>query len=511
MEKRALIAIILSFIVLTVYYYFFVESDSKKIPPLDESKKIAKKELPEEKREAPIIEDDTLLPKRVPPSDEKIIKVDTPLYSATFSSMGGVINSFRLKEYKDKDGRGVVLQKEDTRVSPLSIGDRRDFSLSKYNYVTSSEDVTLDSNGTAEIVFELISEGVRIKRTYKFYGESYKIILKDSTEGLRNYYLTLGSDFGMTGVTGYGSHIGPVLLKEMDRIEFKPDKKLDSIKTYTKDVKWIAQEDKYFFSSIVPLTEVDEALVWKSDDTMLIALRSDKKVNEFLIYAGPKKSDILKTFNVELENIIDFGFFSIIAIPIFWLLQFINQYIGNYGWSIIILTIIIRVPFIPLINKGQSSMKKLQKVQPLMNEIREKFKKDPQRMQREMMQLYKKHKVNPMGGCLPIVIQIPVFFALYKVLLIAIELRGAPFILWIIDLSIKDPFYILPIVMGATMFLQQKMTPTSMDPRQAKIMMFMPIIFTFMFLNFASGLVLYWLVSNLLSIVQQLYVNKKTK
>ncbi|MBF0556542.1 MAG: membrane protein insertase YidC, partial [Nitrospirae bacterium] len=136
-------------------------------------------------------------------------------------------------------------------------------------------------------------------------------------------------------------------------------------------------------------------------------------------------------------------------------------------------------------------------------------KKDPQRMQTELMGLYKKHKVNPMGGCLPMVVQIPVFFALYKVLLVSIELRGAPFMLWITDLSAKDPHYVLPIIMGGTMFLQQKMTPTTMDPTQAKVMMFMPVIFTFMFLSFPSGLVLYWLVSNVLSITQQVYINKK--
>ncbi len=174
-----------------------------------------------------------------------------------------------------------------------------------------------------------------------------------------------------------------------------------------------------------------------------------------------------------------------------------------------LLTIIVRVPFIPIVNKGQRSMKRLQKVQPLMQQIREQHKKDPKRMQSEMMNLYKKHKVNPLGGCLPMLLQIPVFFALYKVLMVAIELREAPWVFWIIDLSAKDPLYILPLVMGASMFLQQKMTPTAGDPRQQKIMMFMPVIFKVLFNNFASGLVLYWLVNNLLSIGQQIYVNKK--
>lgn len=154
-------------------------------------------------------------------------------------------------------------------------------------------------------------------------------------------------------------------------------------------------------------------------------------------------------------------------------------------------------------------MKKLQEIQPKMAEIKEKYKKDPQKMQKEMTELYKKHKVNPVGGCLPMLLQIPVFFALYKVLLIAIELRGAPFMLWITDLSVKDPYYVLPIVMGITMVIQQKMTPTGMDPKQAKLMMLMPVVFTFLFLNFASGLVLYWLVNNILGIIQQFFTNRK--
>ena len=195
--------------------------------------------------------------------------------------------------------------------------------------------------------------------------------------------------------------------------------------------------------------------------------------------------------------------------PLFWVLKFFYKFLGNYGWAIILITIVVRIPFIPILNKSQQSMKKMQKIQPMMADIKEKHKKDPQKMQKEMMALYKKHKVNPVGGCLPMLLQIPVFIALYNVLNKAIELRGAPFALWITDLAAKDPYYVLPIIMGVTMVIQQKMTPTTMEPSQAKIMMFMPIIFTFMFLSFPSGLVLYWLVNNVLGIVQQYFVNKK--
>ncbi len=521
MEKRALLAVVLSVLILIIYQTFFYEPTKKPVPLKETSTE------PEREEQEPILPDEGLTkPAQVKSREDqktqtgelarvkrvgKTVKVETPLYSAVFSSLGGVVKTFSLKEYKDNDGLGVVLQKADPKMPAFSIGDSRNLVLSDYNFTVQSGDILLDKDSKAQIVFTLESNGIKVNRTYKFFGNSYKIDLRDEVEGLKGYYITIGSDFGITGAGGYGAHIGPVILQDFKRIEFKPDKKMESIKSYKEDIKWIALEDKYFFASLVPLSDVRETLIWNSEGTVLAAFSTDKKVNEFIIYAGPKKEELLKPLNVGLEHIIDFGFFSIISRPIFWLLKFINEFIGNYGWSIIVLTIVIRIPFIPLINKGQKSMKKLQKLQPMMNDLKEKYKKEPQRMQKEMMKIYKTHKVNPMGGCLPMVVQIPIFFALYKVLLVAIELRGAPFILWIHDLSAKDPYYVLPIVMGATMFLQQKMTPTTMDPRQAKIMMFMPVIFTFMFLNFSSGLVLYWLVSNVLSILQQIYVNKKAE
>jgi YidC/Oxa1 family membrane protein insertase len=254
---------------------------------------------------------------------------------------------------------------------------------------------------------------------------------------------------------------------------------------------------------------MEETRAWMLKDSPVIAFRGMPGTHTFVLFAGPKDHGRLASLDLGLEHIIDFGFFSIIARPLFWILKFFYRYIGNYGWAIVLLTIVVRVPFIPILNRGQRSMKKLQELQPKMNELKEKYKKDPQKMQAEMMELYKKYKVNPMGGCLPMLLQIPFFFALYKVLLVAIELRGAPWIFWIADLSAKDPYYVLPLVMGATMVLQQKMTPSTMDPKQAKMMMLMPVVFTFMFLNFASGLVLYWLVNNVLGIAQQFYNNRQ--
>ena len=220
----------------------------------------------------------------------------------------------------------------------------------------------------------------------------------------------------------------------------------------------------------------------------------------------------------------DYGWLTVIAQPMLWLLNFFHSFTHNYGVAIILLTIVIKAVFWPVTQKGMKSMKNMQKLQPKITKLREKFKKDPAAMNREMMNLYKTYKVNPMGGCLPMVIQIPFFFALYRVLMQAIELRHAPFMLWINDLSMPDRLWlgfdipwlhglpVLTLLMGASMFLQQKMTPTpTADPTQLRIMQWLPIIFTFMFINFASGLVLYWFINNLLTMLQQYLINRSVK
>jgi len=504
MEKRTLIAIILSIIILVGYQYLFVKPVPQK--SVKEQVKTAKKE---EKPSEPVKPVSTPVSVPAVPSEEKEVKIETEMYSAILSSRGGTIKKWELKKYKDKDGMAIVLQKGQGIYPPLSMGADNNFGLSKVNFNTSGSDLRLDKDtNTGSIIFEYTAPEYSIRRTYTFYYDSYKFDLKDEVAGLPEYWVTVGTDFGIHDKKDTSAHLGPILLKDADRIELDA-KKLKEVKSYKGGLKWIAQEDKYFFAAIVPANQIDEAKAWDVQDSTVIAFKGKPGVNNFLVYAGPKEHDRLQGLNVGLEHIIDFGFFSIISRPLFWLLKLFYKFIGNYGWAIILLTIITRIPFIPLINKSQKSMRKMQEIQPRMQEIKEKYKKDPQKMQKETMELYKKYKVNPLGGCLPMLLQIPVFFALYKILSIAIELRGTPFMLWINDLSAKDPYYILPIVMGITMVIQQKMTPSAADPKQQKMMMFMPVIFTFMFLNFASGLVLYWLVNNILSIVQQFYVNRK--
>jgi YidC/Oxa1 family membrane protein insertase len=216
----------------------------------------------------------------------------------------------------------------------------------------------------------------------------------------------------------------------------------------------------------------------------------------------------LKELGIGAEKLLDFGYFTFVAKPLLWFLKLTNTVTKNFGVDIIILSILIKIIFIPLTQISFKSMKEMQKVQPEMSRLKETYKNDKARLQQEIMLLYKRRKINPMSGCLPMVIQIPVFIALYNALQNAIEMRHAPFFLWIRDLSAKDPIYLAPIVMGVSMVIQQKMTPTSADPAQAKMFMLMPIMFTFLFLNFPSGLVLYWLVNNILSIAHQYYINK---
>jgi YidC/Oxa1 family membrane protein insertase len=229
-------------------------------------------------------------------------------------------------------------------------------------------------------------------------------------------------------------------------------------------------------------------------------------------YVGPKNYKTLKNIDPVLTNAIEYGWFTFAAKPLFSLLSWLHGILGNWGWAIIGLTLIIRLVLYPLTYKGMVSMQKMKELAPKMKEIKEKYAKDPQRMNAATMEMYKKHGANPLGGCLPMLLQIPVFFAIYRVLLNAVELQGAPWILWIDDLSRMDQYYILPILMGASMYFQQRLTPNNFtDPIQEKVFKYLPVVFTFFFITFPSGLVLYWFVNNLFSILQQFIVNQQFK
>ncbi|MQU63724.1 membrane protein insertase YidC [Pseudomonas sp. FSL R10-1350] len=328
------------------------------------------------------------------------------------------------------------------------------------------------------------------------------------------------SDPSSSTATGTATYLGAALWTSAEPYKKVSMKDIDkgSLKE-TVQGGWVAWLQHYFVTAWIP----------QKGDNNVVQTRKDNQGNYIIgftgptltvepgktgetsatLYAGPKSQGVLKELSPGLELTVDYGILWFIAQPIFWLLQHIHSLVGNWGWSIIFLTMLIKGIFFPLSAASYKSMARMRAVAPKLAALKEQFGDDRQKMSQAMMELYKKEKINPLGGCLPILVQMPVFLSLYWVLLESVEMRQAPFMLWITDLSIKDPFFILPIIMGATMFIQQRLNPTPPDPMQAKVMKLMPIIFTFFFLWFPAGLVLYWVVNNCLSIAQQWYITRK--
>lgn len=304
--------------------------------------------------------------------------------------------------------------------------------------------------------------------------------------------------------------------KPFKKISFKDMKE----SSFNQKIKggWTAMLERYFLTAWIPSEEAENKYYSRTDDNQMYTIGT---ISSFVvpaqtsetvggkIYMGPEIGDDLKEISPGLELTVDYGILWPISRLLFSVLKYIHEFVGNWGWSIIVLTIMIKLVFYKLSATSYKSMALLKAVQPKIEALKERCGEDKQLFSQQLMALYKTEKVNPLGGCLPILIQIPVFIALYYVLLESVELRQAPFIFWIKDLSIKDPYYVLPIIMGASMLLQQRMNPPPPDPMQAKIMMFMPILFTAMFLYFPAGLVLYWVVNNLVSMLQQWYISRK--
>ena len=430
----------------------------------------------------------------------------------------------RLKDYKEN------LEKNSLGVERINVAKGEPLPLSLFlnsnnNILPSNLIFEETRNGSNEVIYSWKSEeGLIIEKKHLFNPHDYKINVEISLLNQSDKALTtsLSIDlFENDSEKGDRYNFIGQSVKLPEDIDRKSFEDIDAT-TYSLDgdIKWLATENKYFITALIPKYDgvkhvsarrIGENLISSSFEHRDISLSAgETKSFSYTFYSGPKDLYILKEMGVGLEGAIDMGWFHALAEPLLRFLKFIYSYTGNYGYAIILVTLIIKVVFFPLSNKSYKSMKGMQKLQPLMNELKEKHKGNKDQMGREVMALYKKHKVNPFSGCLPMVLQIPVFIALYNVLLSAIELRHAPFHFWILDMSTKDPYYVTPVIMGLTMFLQQKMTPTTPDPMQQKVMMMMPFIFTFMFMNLPSGLVLYWVVNNVLSIGQQYYILKKT-
>jgi YidC/Oxa1 family membrane protein insertase len=458
----------------------------------------------------------------------KDVVVDTDLYTAVFSTNGAALKKFVLKKYKTttaRDAKAIALIDQDapqnfslrTEANGFPIDPAAIFNVSVSNLqLADGEKKGLEFVATS-------TNGTYLKKTFTFYGNKYVIGLTEEvgnqTGARQEGTLQLvaknhaeaqpkESRFEVHGPTTYADNA--VHTEKLTDVA-------KGTKSFEKDILWSGFEDKYFLGAVIAESGSMAAVQVRQNGSFVDNVISSSRISlppggsasvSYRLYFGPKDLDILKAQGSRLEEVIDFGWFSALAKPLLHSLKFFYKYIQNYGVAIIIITVILKILFFPLTHKSYKSMKEMQKLQPKMNALKEKYKNDRDAMNRAVMELYKTHKVNPLGGCLPMVIQIPVFFALYKALMFSIELRHAPFILWIQDLSARDPYYVTPIIMGVTMVVQQKMTPSQMDPMQQKMMMALPVVFTFMFLNFPSGLVLYWLVNNILTIAQQAYINK---
>jgi len=553
MEKRLILAFALSFLVMIIWSYLYVPKQRQNISSTEGTQEEAKEVISESFTPQattalvpPAPEAETVMENMNPP-EEKDILVDTPLYSAIFSNKGASIKSFRLKKYwvtKEPDSPNIELinLKDDKDSFWINFGNTSTFEDKKDFYRVSEESITLtDRSGPKDLTFSnLRSDGVAIDQTFRFYPDRYDIdilieILNNSESRFEGNIKACLKNLPSQKKKFSYSFTGAALLLDDELNEIKT-KKMKEDKLLSGRIGWIAYEDDYFMSAVIPENQKEGSFIGRLSSSGIVEVvyiapsnivRPLEKISsEFTLYMGPRDLEILKKSGKDLDQAINFGFWDIIAKPLHFLLRYFNRFVHNYGVSIIILTVLIKIIFWPLTHKSFKSMKEMQKIQPLMAKIREKYKNDREQMQRELMGLYKTYKINPMGGCLPILIQIPVFFALYRILANSIELRHAPFILWVTDLSAPDrllnfsfsiPFMsppygipVLTLLMGASMFIQQKMSPAPGDPAQAKVMMYLPIIFIVMFINLPSGLVLYWLTNNILSIMQQYRILKRT-
>ncbi len=469
------------------------------------------------------------------PSAGVEVKVETPLYSAVLYSGGGTLRSFTLKRYDETikpDSPKVNLVSPDAALTaPLGLTVNGQPSWSTGQWSFQGSDLKLEAGQQGSLTFIGLVDGVRVTRVITFNADNYLLSENVLVASDNQTPRTVRLGFTVAATPFSTGKYDPTRLAWDANQSFKEETS-ESTLTETGIIEqglfnWAGVMSNYFMSVTAPVDPDNLTLkgrvqggVWRlaleRPDVLVPGSGTEVPVGVNWWF-GPKDRELLAAAPDHLDQAVNFGMFSIIARPLLTILSFFHSYVGNWGIAIIMLTFCIRVVFWPLSQKSFKSMEQMKKLQPMMKKLREKYKDDKEALNREMMQLYKTYKVNPAGGCLPILVQIPVFIGLYQALLNSIQLRHASFIphlpftdiTWLADLSAADPFYITPLLMGASMFLQQRLTPAAGDPTQQKVMMFMPVIFTVMFLNFPAGLVIYWLCNNLLSIGQQWWMLRK--
>lgn len=545
MEKRLVVFIIFSLLIIFLYP-FFINMMTGKGPnaPMSsfdgsqsqiDAEPQAERQVENRSRDDGnvVMPEEKTMPAEAFVETVEVLKVvESDYYRVTLSSKGGTIKQWELKKYSVKDEesgteRIIQLVQETMPVFPLSL------SLSGENtriYVLDDTPLNL-SDSTPEGLVRMSyvgDDGKKIIKELRFTHDSYAVDLKIQTEGYSGGYdISLGTNFGIHDWgQRIGANAGAVALVNNEVMRKTPMKMEEASAVFSGTTQWFGLQDKYFLSALVPRGEGSIGSVTFEKEAekeisakMRLEPGNGVDIHNFLFYVGPKEYDRLNALNVNLDESIDFGWFifgsllpvRMIAKPIFFLLRFFYQFTHNYGISIIMITVLIKVVFFPITQKSIRSMKSMASIQPKIAAIKKQWAKDKEKMNAALMQLYKTEKVNPVGGCLPMLVQIPVFISLFNILYTTIELRQAPFFFWVTDLSSKDPYYVLPIIMGGTMFLQQYTAPKTMDATQSKIMLFLPGVYTFFFLNFPSGLVLYWLVNNTLTIIQQQIMKRDDK
>jgi len=436
---------------------------------------------------------------------QDLVSIKTEFGSVKFSKIGGRIVSIYVERYKTD----VISE------------------FSKKNRLFPTEIITTDQNITALVnfspytfrqegntfIFTLEKDGIKVVKKFILDGATFQFKLE--TEGLENYGLAVINGVSLEELESAFGHSGAIIKTDKDLI--KIDRDIEKEQVIRGNIYWAGEENKYFIQMLAAKDGFTAShVVPVAPEKTVVFSEIGTSVEGFFL-GGPKLYSLLESLterykkewgkDLALEDTIDFGIFGILGKPLFIVLHFFYNYTHNWGVAIILLTVLIRIIFFPLNHKSLKAMKKMADLAPEIKKLQKKYKDDPQKLQQEMMKLYAEHGANPMSGCLPIIVQIPVFIALYNVLMVTVELKNAPFILWIDDLSSKDPYYILPILMGLSMVAQQWITPST-DKNQRMIMYIMAAVFTFMFMNFPSGLVLYWLTNNILGLIQSYIINR---
>jgi YidC/Oxa1 family membrane protein insertase len=538
MDKRAIIGIALSILVLVVYQqlvtHFYGPPPTASAPETEKGGP-EKATTPEQNTAPSPAPSMPAAPAALPASRSgKEITVETDNYIAVFTTQGARLKSFKFKKFRssvDENSPPFEMVRTAPGV-PLPLGIRwqapTPFEDSELLYSAKGDDLKLTGDSKGALVFQgRNGDGSEVTKSFTFVGSSYPIQLEiavksaNATAPIPEVLLTDQSDH--TAPNHDAPFEGFIALVD-NKIKREPPAEAVKGQEFSGDVSWAGFGHTYFFFALVPDNGAQHKVSVRQAGAALVGAISNAAASErYTLFVGPKELDILKSLGKGLERSIDFGYFGFISIPFLYVLHFFHRVSGSYGLDIILLTVLIKILMAPLTHKSYASMKQMQKLQPQMERLKERYSDDKEKLNKEIMELYKRNGVNPLGGCLPMVLQFPVFIGLYNALSTPIELRHAPF-MWIKDLSRPDwqslPFNvgdwhlgipILTILMGASMFLQQWMTPTAGDPNQRKMMMLMPLMFTFMFVSFPAGLTVYWLVNNLLTIGQQYWINRTVK